>query len=57
MDDECWEAGHRGDYKANHVFNDAVGCGLVSAGTEEKLLKEGIEDAYFSSLKIMTMIV
>ncbi len=43
MDDECWEAGHRGDYEANHVFNDAVGCGLVSAGTEEESAKRAFK--------------
>ena len=36
MANECRKAGHRGDYEANHVFDDAVGRGLVSMGAEGK---------------------
>ena len=37
MVDECWEAGHRGDYEANHVFGEAVEGGPVSADGEEEV--------------------
>ena len=32
MVNESWEGGHRGDDKANHVFDDAVMGDLVSVG-------------------------
>ena len=55
MADERWDAGHRGDYKADHVFDNAGEDDLVSEGGAEDLVS-GI-DAYFSSLRIMTMMV
>lgn len=56
MVNECWKAGHRGDYEANHVFDDAVGDSLVSVGGRN-VFRESVGVAYFSSLKIMKMIV
>ena len=54
MADECWEAGHGGDYEADHVFNDAVEGGVVSDGCNWEFFREW---AYLSSVKIMTMMV
>lgn len=43
MTKEGWKAGHGGDYEANHVFDDAVGGGLVSMGGEEKFPERVVE--------------
>lgn len=53
---KCGQARHRGGYKVNHVFDDAVGGAFVSVGGMGwESLKEGSGVAYFSSLKVMTM--
>ena len=36
MVDEGWEAGHRGDYEANHVFGKTVEGGPISTDGEEE---------------------
>ncbi len=40
---KCWKAGHRGDNEANHMFGDAVACGLISVGLESKTSKRVVE--------------
>ena len=48
MFDESWNAGHRGNDKADHVFGETVGITLVSMGAiGAQLIGEYRGFAYF----------
>ena len=54
---ECWEAGHAGDYDANHVFGQTVEKEYVSVSNKWEYSGSVIRCLYFISLMIMTSTV
>ena len=55
---ERWNAGHRGHYKANHVFANTVGGDLISeGGTGAQILQESRGVTYLNSCITMVMTV